>query len=161
MKTKVEYTVTVPAGTYFVGDPCYAVPPEDWMPLLEQTNFFDAYHEGKGSPVGEIRGLFVLGFGTKYGDGSYEDQLGHVYGVDAGMIGLTDVRLIDPENNSTAYGGRIVTFERDFEASEDLDSGVLTFGHITIDTDPDEDEEYDCWNCGGYHYDYEGCEEEE
>lgn len=155
MKVKVMYEVQVPAGTYFVGDPCYAVPKKDWMPLLEQTNFFDCYKEGKGSPVGDVRELFVLGFSTKWGDGTYTDEQGRVYGVDAGMIGLVDARLIDPEDNSV-HGGHIITFERDFIAKED-DEGVLTFGHIVIDTDPEDDDS--CPDCGGDCGWY--CEEEE
>ena len=82
MKTKEEITVTAPAGEYFLGDPCYAVPQDDWMPLLQDAKYFD-------NPTGTVNGYTVIGFNTAYGDGSYRGTDGFDYGVDAGLIGLT------------------------------------------------------------------------
>ncbi len=131
--------VTVPAGTYFLGDPCYAVPDEDWMPLLESCDYFNADRNDTGSPVGRVRGFEVLAFGTKYGDGEYLDQYGKSYPVDAGLIGLTPVGLIA----DTGYAlplGQIVSFDRETLCYED--DGILTFGHIVINT---RDEDEDSW----------------
>ncbi len=135
-------TVTIPAGTYFLGDPCYAVPDEHWMPLLESCGFF-GYEEG-GSVVGTTPdGHQVLAFGTAHGDGTFTDGHGHEYSVDAGMIGLT------PEAVGFRYSaeelarlGQVVTFDTDVTA--ECADGLLTFGIYAIDTDAeDEDEQAD------------------
>jgi len=129
---KVE--VTVPAGQYVIGDPCYAVPDDDWMPLLETCNYFY-------NPIGYVLGIekkhFVLAFGTKWGDGCYRGTDGNEYPVDAGLIGLVPLDLV---KNVSEHQGNIVTFERPTACIND-GSGKLRFGHITIDTDPEEDED--------------------
>lgn len=140
--TRTKYDVTVPAGTYFLGDPCYAVPDKDWMPLLESCGYFDANRDGTGSPVGTVRGFEVLSFGTKYGDGVYRDQFGKSYPVDAGMIGLTPVALVKDMADKSL--GQIVTFDRPTICHED--DGVLTFGHIVINTRDDDEDDWDGWD---------------
>lgn len=72
-----------------------------------------------------------------YGDGVYNDEYGRKYPVDAASIGCILVEGISRKD----YGDRIDgdlgnfhTFEKPFQTySED---GVLTFGHVKIDTDP-------------------------
>lgn len=127
----------IPAGTYYLGDPCYAVPDSEWGSLLDSTDCF-------GNPEGFLSdGTRVVAFGTYYGDGEYYDQFGRDYGVDAGLIGLI------PWNDAFAgVGGHKVEFDRDVFADED--HGILTFGNIVIDTvgSDDEEEEQDedsCW----------------
>lgn len=127
--TAKAWTVTVPAGRYFLGDPCYAVPNEYWTPLLDSCDFFD------GSPVGQANGSQVLAFGTAWGDGTYNDQHGNSYPVDAGLIGLTPIALAQQHPDfSTLEGlGRFVDFERSTTCTKE--AGVLTFGKYAIDTD--------------------------
>lgn len=80
---------TVPAGTYYFGDPCYAVPDQFWMALLDSCDFFSDTLEGK------VNGFTVYSAGTMYGDGTYSDNKGRQFPVDAGMIGLTPVALAE------------------------------------------------------------------
>ena len=125
--------VVVPAGQYVIGDPCYAVPDDDWFPLLQTCNYFE-------SPVGYVRDgaqkFPVLAFGTKWGDGCYRGTDGKEYPVDAGLIGLVPVEIVQDLSEHT-----IITFEKPTLCINDT-SGSLKFGHITIDTDPtDEDED--------------------
>ncbi len=127
--TAKAWTVTVPAGRYFLGDPCYAVPNEYWTPLLESCDFFD------GSPVGQANGAQVLAFGTAWGDGTYNDQHGNCYPVDAGLIGLTPIALAQqhPDFETLESLGHFVDFERSTTCTKK--AGVLTFGNYAIDTD--------------------------
>lgn len=135
------WEVRIPAGTYFLGDPCYAVPDERWHDLLESCGYFDK------SPVGVFvfKGTTyeVLAFSTAYGDGEYVDQRGHRYAVDAGMIGLTPVlefpgwRYAD---NELEEMGQIVEFDHDVTASTDGE-GRLTFGEFSIDTTDETDDD--------------------
>jgi len=129
IKTKTSFEVTIPAGRYYLGDPCYVIRDDDWIPLLENCDYFR-------NPVGEVGGYQILAFGTKHGDGVYFDKGGRKYGVDAGLIGLVPV----------AYGGREhQNREVEFESPTLCwnDDGVLHFGRITINTNlvsEDEDE---------------------
>jgi hypothetical protein len=79
----------------------------------------------------------VLAFGTKWGDGSYRGTDGRVYDVDAGLIGLVPVELVKNLAEHT-----ILVLNKDTLCVND-GSGKLTFGHITIDTDPTDEEEED------------------
>jgi hypothetical protein len=128
--TKVE--VTVPAGQYVLGDPCYAVPYEDWDGLLTSCDFFR-------NPIGSVGAFKVLAFGTQWGDGCYAGSNGKEYPVDAGLIGLVPIELVE---DLTEHHDNIVTFNKSTVCSTNGD-GKLRFGHIVIDTDPAEGDEND------------------
>ena len=126
--------VLVPAGQYVIGDPCYAVPDDDWLPLLETCDYFR-------SPIGYVKDgiqkFAVLAFGTKWGDGCYAGTDGREYGVDAGLLGLVPVDIV---KDLPEHEGFIVTFDKPTLCMDD-GSGKLRFGNIVIDTDPVEEEE--------------------
>jgi hypothetical protein len=129
------------AGDYYIGDLCYVMHNE-WAEVCELL--FEGQNDG-----GCNEGVFNLKdgrtfalFSTAYGDGVYYDQFGADYMVDAGCIGCIKLSDIDRDNTDNFLtGGKIVSFDNDFEV--DTDGAVLTFGHISIDTDPqfDEDDE--------------------
>jgi hypothetical protein len=125
------WNVTVPAGRYFLGDPCYAVPDESWDALLGTCGgFLDA-------PVG-MTGLHqVLGFLTRWGDGRYRDHEGHAYLVDSGVIGLTPEAVYSrrPDAATLENAGRITEFGQAVTAT--AIGGQLQFGWLRIETDPD------------------------
>ncbi len=128
--SKVDVRVTVQAGEYYLGDPCYTVPHRLWHALLDSSNFFDSC-----TPIGTVEGHQVLAFGTKYGDGTYRDQQGVKYPVDAGIIGLVPVALVEKtEANGVEKSNcsRIIKFDRAVTCYSD--DGVLHFGDYVIDT---------------------------
>lgn len=129
----------LPAGRYYVGDPCYSIPDELWMEWLEAANYLD----NPRVLVAEVGGHTALGVGTAYGDGEYHGSDGNSYGVDAGLIGVVPEEL--GKNGSTLYATQLVEFDTDFECR--YEDGVIVLGHIRIDTDPDEGE--GCWTCNG------------
>ena len=119
-----DIQVMVPAGKYVLGDPCYVVPKDHWDELLSSCDFFNR-------PVGCFKGIEVLGFSTRWGDGTYADNKHRYYPVDAGLIGLvpfSDTLEIDPTLS------HIVEFTRETLCSRNGD-GMLKFGSIHIDTD--------------------------
>jgi hypothetical protein len=129
--------VVVPAGKYVLGDPCYAVPDENWDELLESCNYFE-------NPVGYIRlddlhmnKTFILAFPTRWGDGYYLGSNGMNYPVDAGLIGLVPV---DIAKDLESHYQNIVSFTKDTVCSYN-GSGRLVFGGISIETDPEEEED--------------------
>jgi hypothetical protein len=121
-------TVTVPAGEYWLGDPCYSFDSQEtWMELLNSCDFFR-------DPIGTVvvggKTFQVLGFGTAHGDGVYRDQEGHEYGVDAGLIGLVPVE-VNPDAARDLC--RNVVFTRPTECSSV--NGYMEFGRYIINTD--------------------------
>jgi hypothetical protein len=178
--------VTMPAGAYYLGDPCYVFDnnergTDEWTRLLENSDYFDA-GESEGSPVGYVDvpadpsdpansatvSLPVLAFGTAYGDGGYEDRDGNHYSVDAGMIGLVPAWWVAA--NMEANAGDLsyltdnacfVVFDTDVECTKDgPDEGLLSFGRVEIVT---HDEPEKCDDCGretDHGYCTWGCTEE-
>lgn len=134
-------TIMVPAGKYWIGDPCYSVPDEDWDDLLLTCDYF------QGSAVGTCpNGAKVLGFGTAYGDGEYFDGNGRGYPVDAGLIGL--VPVIEGWNREDSGVGKedgvyLIEFTKDTLCASSQDGRYLKFGDLVIDTDPEEADEED------------------
>jgi hypothetical protein len=119
-----DIQVMVPAGKYVLGDPCYVVPNDHWDELLNSCDYFNR-------PVGCFKGIEVLAFFTRWGDGNYADNKHRYYPVDAGIIGLipfSDTLKIDPTLS------HIVEFTQETLCSRNGD-GMLKFGSIHIDTD--------------------------
>ena len=128
------------AGTYYVGDLCYVLS-DRWTEFCSLT--IDG-HSVKNGVFTMADGLTFATFTTAYGDGCYMDEQGRDYPVDAGLIGCVKVESVDKDANLGL--GNVHTFESDFEVYSD--GQVITFGDISIDTDPsweDEDdyEDYD------------------
>ncbi len=128
----------MPAGQYYIGDLCYVMSDAEW------DDFCSITIQGHRCLSGE----FLLNDGrrfathqTKYGDGLYKDQFGNRYGVDAGLIGCIRIDDIRVEKYNIKELGAIVEFKTDFVTS--YEDGVIKFGHISIDTDPEEFEDDD------------------
>ena len=124
------------AGTYYVGDLCYVLH-DEWDEVCELIIKDNVCLDGEFTLKDGRR--FAI-YSTAYGDGTYLDQSGNEYGVDAGSIGcilLSDINLESEGNFLT--GGNIVPFENDFHTDEE--DGRIMFGSLIIDTDPVYDEE--------------------
>lgn len=135
----------MPAGNYYVGDLCYVLH-DEWDEVCELTI--------KGNRC--LDGEFVLKdgrrfatYGTALGDGEYRDQYGKKYGVDAGLIGCILLSDVDQTNDSNfLHGGQVIEFPYDFTTqggrADDPDwDGVIRFGSVMIETDPDDDGRWD------------------
>lgn len=131
-------------GKYWVGDLCYVMHPQwdEVCKLMFATN-------GNGVLNGEFNlanGVRFAQHSTAYGDGTYYDEQGRAYPVDAGLIGCIRVEDIQDDSESKwLEGGNVVDFDKPFEIT--YNNGVIKIGHIEIDTDPEynneEDEDYD------------------
>jgi hypothetical protein len=137
---------TLPAGKYWIGDPCYVLSHDDskfnWGEFCSFC-FKDDKTGRKNEGIVTHQGITFAYFGTAYGDGCYNDQFCNEYGVDAGMIGCIPVdSVIDKDGLGL---GTVHEFKRSFTASyEEYDKGTICFGHISIPTDGcDEDEDED------------------
>lgn len=124
--------MTMPAGKYYVGDLCYVMHPE-WS---EACDLFFEGRDDHGCNQGEFTladGRKFACYNTAYGDGTYKDQLGNLYPVDAGIIGCIRVEdVADPE--AWLAGMHVHEFDRPFEVY--YNDGVIHVGHVEVDTDP-------------------------
>jgi len=121
---------TMPAGDYFIGDPCSVLNRKNWKRFTEVTP----------GVVHSCNGHNCLSFYTKYGDGIYHDNEGYTYGVDSGTIGIIHVDAMDASIGDVKKGGtgRIVRFPVSFLVRLSKKESVIDFGGVVvIDTDPD------------------------
>ena len=117
--------MTMPAGTYYVGDLCYVLQGSDWDDVIDLM-----FPDSRSGHYGEhtlMDGRKFAILRTAYGDGEYPDDRGNSYPVDSGTIGciLTDA-------TSTTHGA-IIQFDQPFEVVDR--NGTLCFGDVEIYTD--------------------------
>ncbi len=139
----------IPAGTYYVGDPCYVFnnsgKADSWSKIIEISDCFDIPHiEFKGKPI--------IAFGTKFGDGMYNG-----FCVDSGLIGIVDISLIEEGstffNDSFNRDKHTITFDKPFDFECD-DGNFHIGGKISIYTNDEYDEDFEdeYENVHGYEY---------
>jgi len=126
------------AGKYYIGDLCYVMN-DEWDEVCNLTISGNEVLNGEFNLKDGRR--FAM-FTTRWGDGNYFDQHGKSYDVDSGSIGCILISDIDmKKERNFLSGGNVYDFDKDFEVfSKD---GNITFGYVTIDTDPVEEEEFD------------------
>ena len=138
-------------GQFYIGDPCYVLSEENYHNIWGNQHNFDY-----GTIEIDDNKEFIV-HGTAYGDGSYEDQFGHVYGVDSGTLAVIPLELV-AKNDGLKYGEVFEGKVADLNYYED---GVFTIQvgdkNIIINTGDEiiEDEEDEDW------YDYSEDEENE
>ena len=150
---KVEAEVTSEKG-FYVGDVCYQMTDKDYYG--DWSNDFEDL-EGEHELHGH---KFAIG-GTKYGDGVYEDQNGHRYGVDAGNIGILPYELCESKDvNEIARCGQFIEAKKATFNAEDgvieikFDNGEYIYINTGDYEEDEDDEEY------GYYDDYDDDDEE-
>ena len=92
----IQEVVIFKTHKVFIGDICYALNDDIYQGIWgDMLNFKDGVIYTKDGKTGDP--CAVVG-STAYGDGGYEGSDGKTYGVDAGVIGVTDIenwRAID------------------------------------------------------------------
>jgi hypothetical protein len=148
--TKTPAGLVLPAGEYYIGDPCYVIPNDDWH------DYCDALHElgYPGDPhypynpekaVFEYKGMKCFSHSTAFGDGGYQGTDGVHYSVDSGTIGAVPASLAVGKRarKEAERLGSFKTFDQPFEVG--YNNGMFTIGDIKIETNwdnmPDEDED--------------------
>ena len=139
------------AGTYYVGDLCYVMNDEEWREVCDLTTSGNECLEGEFQLADGRR--FAM-YGTKFGDGTYRDfERLYEFSVDSGTIGcilLSDIKA--NKYDDIEQLGAVITFQSDFVTgggnNEKDWEGVIQFGRIGIETDPDggeweSDEDYE------------------
>lgn len=118
----------LPAGKYYIGDPCYVIHHRAWVKVCDNTD---------DKVINCLEHPFFMA-GTAYGDGVYFDQNNREYDVDSGCLGAVPVALIQKPLGAFMM---IIDFPDGLVIG--YDGKVFMFGSLTIDTDPQEDFEQD------------------
>ena len=121
---------------FYVGDICYALSEIIYHDVWGGANYADGIYEEPET------GLSFAVARTAYGDGTYYDDGGHSYPVDAGCIGIVPLELCERGTG----GGQVFDTpgEADFEACEGVfDITLPNRDTIHINTDDEEDEDED------------------
>ena len=126
------------AGQYYVGDLCYVMTDEEWKEFCNITLTGERVLDGEFQLKDGRR---FATYSTAHGDGTYYDQYGHSYSVDAGLIGCileSDIKADKYENILDL--GAIIDFNEPFVTSggryDKESEGVIQFGTVMIETDP-------------------------
>ena len=146
MNTKDLRIDSIPAGVYYIGDPCYPFSSGDgWDEILEESDYFD-------KPVIMYKGHAVGAFSTAYGDGSYignmPESRAHEFPVDSGLIGFVSINLMPPDFIARIRAGDekcgvLVEFTEPWSAAS-WNDGMIRIGRTFIDTaQNDEEDDYD------------------
>lgn len=90
-------------GTYFIGDPCYAL----------REDLYDKWGTDNDYADGDY-GYFAVG-STAYGDGTFFDSYsGSEFGVDAGILGVVNLDYSAPDCDIAGLNdlGKVITVEK-------------------------------------------------
>ena len=121
-------TVEMPAGEYYVGDPCYVLSSESNDIWLAQTIRPPGVEHGA---VFHLKERKCVAFRTLVGDGVYPGNDGFEYGVDSGCIGAIPTDAMDWH---VIGSGTTMIFDEPFACIRDGETGRLTFGDLVIET---------------------------
>jgi len=126
-KINPKKVYSLPAGSYYIGDICYALDDEMYDNVFGGTGYSSGLYT---SALGQF-----LVSNTYAGDGTYTGSDDVEYGVDAGVIGIVSQHLIEGE----PHGGKLYDFLTGVDVT--MEDGVFTFEsddfHLEINTRDD------------------------
>ena len=126
--------MTMPKGTYWVGDLCYVLHDDQWDEVCNWM--FSEDIDGHGGEFTLSCGTKIAMYGTRWGDGTYSDTSGREYPVDSGSLGCVLAECVDPSTS-----GNVISFRDDFTTEiTGSDGEIVRFGHVRINTGDFEDE---------------------
>lgn len=144
---------------FYIGDICYALNDDLYHKVWGAADYKD------GKYADPKTGAEFAVAGTAYGDGEYQDNHGNRYPVDAGVIGLVPLELVEEEGYADLGHVEETPGEATFEAHG---------GHFTItlpgdkvilinteDEGTEEDDEDDGWGDDEAWDDYETMDPED
>lgn len=143
-----EISARLPAGEYWIGDPCYVLTKANgfnWDRILTQTNCLRGGTMGSKGDGGLFHYIdpeshsdvtfFVSS--TEYGDGCFRDGEDNEYGVDAGCLACIPLKAItgtEAEGGNLLYAGHVHNMESSFYCETKDEDGEIRFGHVRIAT---------------------------
>ena len=121
-------TITLPPGTYYVGDPCFAIGDDNWA---EFRKSFPA--RNTASMMDGHKSAVFGGFGGFGRDGPRRDDNGQTYQVESGFLAAIPQALMTktPPGLEEGWNGRMTTFYDQFDCHAEFVTicGVLVYHH--------------------------------
>ena len=119
---------TAPAGSYYIGDLCYALDDKVYDSIFGQVGGYDdGVYKCKDDP-----NVFFMVASTAYGDGEYRGSDGRSFYVDAGILSILPLSCA----TQGTEGGNVYTFKTPVECR--MKGGKFTFTsedkYLTINT---------------------------
>jgi hypothetical protein len=147
-----EISHTFPAGTYWIGDPCYIYPDPEWgdfvHKIYEGTESM-SYGKDSNGAICEYKGNNFFICATAHGDGCYPvakkfGEIGKCF-VDAGLLSLIPIELAEswPTWKENIELGTVIVADRPFKIKVFGDRkrpGNWEFLDYTVLTDLEEED---------------------
>ena len=131
----------VPAGQYYLGDPCYVVPNDDWTDFCQIIQDQITYIDKSCNDHSSLQAIYyqdtkIIFWCTAYGDGKYP-----VYGeqngfcsVDAGLLSLIPVNQVLTWKNSIS---EMKKFAMVIKLDHTVTLEMTSLGNVSIGDDCD------------------------
>jgi hypothetical protein len=145
---KIKEKLSLPAGAYYIGDPCYILNSEVYDRILmpsaieAERNRRNSY-EFYSNPNNQYTQRGVV-MSTLHGDGCFTSNIGFTFAVDSGQIACIDIACIGIDERIKNCIDRkfvyLYTASKPFDCVRH-DNGVLRFNSISINTSDMEESE--------------------
>ena len=150
----MKEVIELPPGEYYIGDPCYVIGKghrvavgyrDCWIEFLEETDYC------RDPNKQEYRGIKFFASNTAYGDGCYPAYVKDIgefsFPVDAGMLGVIPVELIDSiltvrDQVVERDLGVFVTVDKSFKCSRNEQGTFFVEGITEIPTSDFDEDKY-------------------
>jgi hypothetical protein len=138
----------LPAGKYYIGDPCYVISDHDtWIEFIESCGYFEETAEAS---IGDDK---FWAHSTVYGDGSYWCNVGKELPVDSGLIGIVPYAVVEKYCHRSVATilnlGAFIEFPEEFDVSFNIkaNKGEAThvFGDVMVYTGEESCEDDGCY----------------
>jgi len=145
---KIKEKLSLPAGAYYIGDPCYILNSEVYDRILmpsaieAERNRRNSY-EFYSNPNNQYTQRGVV-MSTLHGDGCFTSNIGFTFAVDSGQIACIDIACVGIReliwNSIDRKFVYLYTASKPFDCVRH-DNGVLRFNSISINTSDMEESE--------------------
>lgn len=133
---------TLPAGTFYIGDPCWVFPhagplSTKWNELLDSCDYFSSATFAELPP-----NIKVWAYPTQRGAGAYCSNIGSGFYVETGLLGIIPiktVKFLNVDFNFVKNVGLIHKFEKPFKVTF-TDHGRFYFDWICISATHEKEE---------------------
>lgn len=122
----------LPAGDYFVGDPCYLIPDgsyEAWIQAAEAELTDELLY------AADVAGRLVAACRVVW-DSDFTDAEGREYAEDSGLLGAVPAGIAVQDDEDIVGLVHRVAFPTDFDVY--VSERAIHIGHITINVFPDD-----------------------
>lgn len=148
---KIEEKQKLQKGLYYIGDPCYIIPDEEWADALDSTRLFNLFKDDSQQDynlkedqhgVFSRDGVLFAASSTAYGDGFYSLSGPGIKGVrcavDAGLLAAIPLYGVTLKQQQEAYAlqsrGLAAVVQMKGRFTIGYKNGRVRFGSYSLNT---------------------------